>query len=47
MQINKIALATIANGALEELFENELDKIVENINDPNTSIKKQEKLLWN
>ena len=45
MQINKIALATIANGALEELFENELDKIVENINDPNTSIKKARKIV--
>ena len=44
MQINKIALATLANGALEELFENELDKIIENINDPNTSIKKARKI---
>lgn len=37
MQLN---LKEIANGAVQELFENELCKILENIKDPNTSLKK-------
>ena len=37
MQLN---LKEIANGAVQELFENELDKVLENIKDPNTSKKK-------
>lgn len=44
MELN---LKDIANGAVQELFENELDKILENIKDPNTSLKKARKLTIN
>ena len=44
MELN---LKDIANGAVQELFENELDKILENIKDPNTSLKKARKLMIN
>ena len=44
MELN---LKDIANGAVQELFENELDKILENIKDPNTSLKKARKLSIN
>ena len=43
-KIDKLALATMAQGALQELFEHELEKVVENISDPNTSIKKARKI---
>lgn len=33
-------LKEIANGAVQELFENDLSKILDNIKDPNTSVKK-------
>ena len=36
----QLDLKEIANGAVQELFENELGKILENIKDPNTSLKK-------
>lgn len=42
--IDRMALATMANGALEELFKHELDKVVENIVDPNTSEKAKRKI---
>lgn len=44
MELN---LKDIANGAVQELFENELNKILENIKDPNTSLKKARKLTIN
>lgn len=34
----------MAGGALQELFDHELDRIIENISDPNTSIKKARKI---
>lgn len=43
-KIDTLALATMAQGALQELFEHELDKVVNNIADPNTSIKKARKI---
>lgn len=40
-------LKEIANGAVQELFENDLNKILDNIQDPNTSLKKGRKLTIN
>lgn len=37
MDINPIQLATIASGAVSELFEEELQKVLRNIKDPNTN----------
>lgn len=45
-KIDKIKLAEMANGALQELFENDLGKVVNNINDPNTSAKKARKISF-
>ncbi len=42
--IKRIELATFASGAVEELFKNELNKVVENIADLNTSEKKARKI---
>lgn len=44
MSINKMALSEMAGGALQELFDHELDKVIDNISDPNTSIKKSRKI---
>ena len=40
----RLELQNIAGGALQELFENDLEKVIENIYDKNTSFKKARKL---
>jgi len=40
----KITLSTLKGGALEERFQYELKKVLENIVDPNTEAKKQRKI---
>jgi hypothetical protein len=45
MSVNKMILSEMAGGGLQELFEHELDRIVENINDPNTEVKAARKLV--
>lgn len=42
--VNKIALASFASGAVEELFKNDLEKVIDNIADLNTSDKAARKL---
>lgn len=39
-----LELQTLAGGALQELFENDLQKVLDNIYDRNTSFKKARKL---
>jgi len=40
-----LELQNIAGGALQELFENDLERVLENIYDKNTSFKKARKLI--
>ncbi len=40
----KINLSTLADGAVQERFEIEFQKVLDNIMDPNTSTKKKRKL---
>ncbi|MBO5100580.1 MAG: replication terminator protein [Treponema sp.] len=40
----KIELQNLAGGALQELFENDFEKVIENIYDKNTSAKTMRKL---
>lgn len=42
--VNRIALASFASGAVEELFKNDLEKVIDNIADLNTSDKAARKL---
>lgn len=42
--VQRIKLASFAGGAVEELFKNDLEKIIDNIADPNTSDKAARKL---
>ena len=42
--VQRIELASFAGGAVEELFKNDLGKIIDNIADPNTSDKAARKL---
>lgn len=42
--IERIKLATLAGGAVQELFDNDLEKVIDNIADPNTSDKVARKL---
>lgn len=40
-KINVLSIGNICNGALPELFNRELDKVLENINDPDTDADKK------
>lgn len=42
--VNRIELASFASGAVEELFKNDLEKVIDNIADLNTSDKAARKL---
>ena len=42
--VQRIELASFAGGAVEELFKNDLEKVIDNIADPNTSDKAARKL---
>ena len=42
--MNKIALAEVNNGAAERLFDEELERIIQNVNDVNTDAKEPRKL---
>lgn len=42
--MEKLTIANIARGALTEQFETELEKVLENIIDPNTDAKKSRKI---
>ncbi|WP_314881384.1 hypothetical protein [Filifactor alocis] len=41
--MEKLSLETLMQGAVQEKFENELKRVLENIMDPNTDFKKKKK----
>ncbi|MCE5687330.1 hypothetical protein JL786_00895 [Staphylococcus pseudintermedius] len=43
MRLNNVKLSELGQGALQELFESELEKVIENINDINTDPTKKAK----
>lgn len=43
--MEKLSLETLMQGAVQEKFENELKRVLENIMDPNTDFKKKRKLF--
>ena len=43
--MQKLKLQELAGGALQELFENDLEKVLANLYDKNTSAKKKRKLV--
>lgn len=43
-ELSKVDLATLAGGAAPELFQHELDKVLENIQDPNTEATAKRKV---
>lgn len=45
MNLKKLTLATVCNGAVEEMFQAELAKLIANIDDPNTIAKEKRKLI--
>lgn len=47
MELNKIELSKLGEGALQERFETELEKVIENINDINTPPHKKRKITLN
>ncbi|EGQ3138957.1 TPA: hypothetical protein K8036_001689 [Staphylococcus pseudintermedius] len=44
MRLNNVKLSELGEGALQELFESELEKVIENINDINTDPTKKRKI---
>ncbi|ADV05812.1 hypothetical protein [Staphylococcus pseudintermedius] len=44
MRLNNVKLSELGQGALQELFESELEKVIENINDINTDPTKKRKI---
>lgn len=44
MKLKNMKLSQIGQGALQELFENELEKVIDNINDINTEPTKKRKI---
>jgi len=44
MELEKLNLDNICNGAAKELFERELEKVMENIDDPNIPAQKERKI---
>ncbi|EJO7204191.1 hypothetical protein NRV23_000044 [Staphylococcus pseudintermedius] len=44
MRLNNLKLSELGHGAVQELFESELEKVIENINDINTDPTKKRKI---
>ncbi|EGQ4273616.1 hypothetical protein O0K60_02450 [Staphylococcus pseudintermedius] len=44
IRLNNVKLSELGQGALQELFESELEKVIENINDINTDPTKKRKI---
>lgn len=47
MAEERISISTLAGGAVQERFEEELQKVLQNIMDPNTDWKKRRKIQLN